>query len=218
MKHPNWVMKFHAQLLNWLGRHRESLALCALLVLTAAAAPQPALASQRLEVKTLSSKPDMVSGGDALVQVTGPAEILAKKLSIGVNGRDVTSAFHASPLTHTLVGLVDGLAPGENRLEVKTGRKVRARLEIINHALTGPIFSGPHQTPFICQTELMGLGPALDADCSAKTEVTYLYKSTQPITVADRMAKRKPGDPPPGFKRYDPSGPRPDDLAEVTTS
>jgi hypothetical protein len=109
-------LKSSARLLNWLGRRRGSLALCALLVLPAAAGPRPALAAQRLEVKTLSSRPDMVSGGDALVQVTGPAEILAKKLSIWMNGRDVTRAFHVSPLTQTLVGLVDGLAPGKNSL------------------------------------------------------------------------------------------------------
>ena len=144
--------------------------------------------------------------------------MLAEKLSIWVNGRDVTGAFRVSPITHTLVGLVDGLAAGKNSLEVKTGGKVRARLEIINHAITGPIFSGPHQTPFICQTESMGLGPALDADCSAKTEVTYLYKSTHPPATADRAAEHNPADPPAGFKRYDPSGPRPDDMAEVTTS
>jgi hypothetical protein len=217
MKHANWVMKTDARLLNWLGRNHGSLALCALLILSSASPPRPALASQRLEVKALSSKPDMASGGDALVQITGPAEILAKKLSIWVNGRDVTSVFRVSPLTHTLVGLVDGLAPGKNRSEVKTGRKVWAQLEIINHGITGPIFSGTHQTPFICQTESMGLGPALDADCSANTQITYVYKSTQPPAVADPRAKPKPEDPPAGFNRYDPSGPRPDDIAEVTT-
>jgi len=218
MKDSNGVGNSHARFVRWLGRHSGSMALCALLVLSAALAPQPAVASQRLEVKTLSSKPDMVTGGDALVQVTGPSEILAKKLSIWVNGRDVTSTFHASPLTQTLVGLVDGLAPGKNVLEVKSGGKVRARLEVINQAIAGPIFSGPHQTPFICETESMGLGPALDADCNAKTVVTYLYKSTEPPPKADPAAKRKPSDPPPGFKRYDPAGPRPDDMDEVTLS
>jgi hypothetical protein len=110
------------------------------------------------------------------------------------------------------------LAEGGNRLEVKSGRKVLARLEIINHGIIGPIFSGPHQTPFICQTEEAGLGPALDADCSAGTEITYVYKSIQPVTPAERAAERKPADPPAGFKVYDPKGPRPADLAEGTTT
>ncbi|MGA3323515.1 MAG: DUF6351 family protein [Terriglobia bacterium] len=182
------------------------------------AVPSLARDSQRIQISILSSQPDMVSGGDALVQIGNSAQILGKDLSIWANGRDITSAFHVSPITHTLVGVVDGLAPGKNRLEVKSGRKVQGRLEIINHGITGPIFSGPHQTPFVCQTESAGLGPPLDADCSAKTQVAYFYKSTQPPTTADRMAKRNPGDPPRGFKVYDAKAPRPNDLAEVTTT
>ena len=199
--------KCHAFARRQFRRLCEAATFCALLILFMAAVSNPACASQRIGIKILSSRPDVVSGGAALVQVTGPAEM--KKLSIWADGRDVTTAFRVSPLTHTLIGLVDGLAVGKNRLEVKTGRKVRARLEIINHGITGPIFSGSHQTPFICQTESAGLGRALDADCSARTEVTYVYKSTEPPTPAERMAKRQPGDPPAGFKVYDPTGPRP---------
>jgi hypothetical protein len=57
----------------------------------------------------------------------------------------------------------------------------------VNFPLTGPIISGPHERvgpqerPFVCQTSTFRLpdgttfGPALDADCSADTKVTYLY-------------------------------------------
>ena len=88
----------------------------------------------------------------------------------------------------------------------------------MNHPITGPIISGPHQTPFVCQTEAAGLGHALDADCSAKTNVSYVYKSTEPpapraATRADALATF-----PAGFKPYDPSAPRPADLAQTTTA
>src|SRR5262249_6340973 len=53
--------------------------------------------------------------------------------------------------------------------------------------ITGPIFSGPHETPFFCTTMTFNLpttggvlGPALDADCSAATRIDYVYRSTQP--------------------------------------
>ncbi len=200
---------------KYLGRPC-GVALCAFLFLSNVALPAPAHDSQRIEVKILSSHPDMVSGGSALVEVRSPAEI--QKLSIWAKGREVTSAFHVSPRAQTLIGLVNGLVPGKNRLEVKSGGKVLAQLEIINHAITGPIFSDPHQTPFICETESAGLGSPLDADCSVKTEVTYIYKSTQPPTPAEDRAERKPGDPPAGFKVYDRKGLRPNDLAEVTTT
>ncbi len=181
-------------------------------------APGLARDPQRIQIAVLSSRPDMVSGGDALVQVAKPADMPARSLTIWANGRDVTAAFRVSPITHTLIGRVDGLSAGKNRLEVKSGRKVVARLEIVNHEITGPIFSGPHQTPFVCQTESAGLGPALDADCGVKTQVTYVYKSTQPVTPDERAATPKSGAPPVGFKVYDPSAPRPSDLAEVITS
>lgn len=218
MKKPIWGLNSHARLLSWKREHCGSLALCTLLVLSAAASPRPGLASQRLEVKTLSSRPDIVSGGDVLVQITGPAEMPVEMPSVWLNGRDVTTAFHVSPLTHTLIGLVEGLEPGKNRLEVKTDPKVREQLKIINYGITGPIFSGTHQTPFICQTESLGMGPALDADCSGTTEVTYLYKSTRPLPKTDPTVKPNKEQPPPGFKPFDPSGPLPDDIAEVTTS
>jgi hypothetical protein len=216
MKIATFIIKSYPLARKTFGKHGGSAALCTLLVLSNVALPNPARASQRIEVKVLSSQPDMVSGGSALVQVTSQAEI--QKLSIWADDREVTSAFHVSPRTQTLIGLVDSLAAGKNRLEVKSGRKVLAKLEIINHGITGPIFSGPHQTPFICETASAGLGSPLDADCSAKTEVTYIYKSTQPPTPAERSAKREPGAPPVGFKVYDPKGPRPADLAEVTTT
>src|SRR6201999_1066767 len=44
------------------------------------------------QINVLSSRPDMVTGGDALVQVNGPAKSTGSVL-IELNGQDVTSAF-----------------------------------------------------------------------------------------------------------------------------
>ena len=48
----------------------------------------------------------------------------------------------------------------------------------MNHPITGPLFSGPQQQPFFCETTAFGLGSATDAACSAPTQVTYQYRST----------------------------------------
>ena len=45
----------------------------------------------------------------------------------------------------------------------------RDRLTVINHPITGPVFSGPHEQPFVCETETAGLGAPLDSDCSVAT-------------------------------------------------
>ena len=41
------------------------------------------------------------------------------------------------------------------------------------------MFSGPHEQPFVCETETAGLGPPLDADCSIATRVEYHYRTTE---------------------------------------
>ncbi|HYL38441.1 MAG TPA: DUF6351 family protein, partial [Bryobacteraceae bacterium] len=110
--------------------------------------------------------------------------------------------------------------PGKNALEIKSG-KTSAKLELVNYPITGPVFSGPHQKPFVCQTEQAGLGAPLDDDCSAKTVVTYAYKSTQALPPNAGRGGRGPQTPgalPAGFKPFDPSAPRPADLAKITAS
>jgi hypothetical protein len=191
-----------------------SVALFVFLIMSSFALPSTAQSAPPIEVKVLSSRPDMVSGGNALVQITGLAE--DHKASIWVDGREVTNAFRMSSRTQTLIGLIEVLAVGENHLEIRSGHRVLAQLRIIDHEISGPIFSGPHQTPFVCETESSGLGAAVDADCSAKTQVIYIYKSTQPPAPAER--NQQPNAPPAGFKVYDSKAPQPSDIAEVTTT
>ena len=106
-------------------------------------------------------------------------------LVITLNGKDVSSAFRPGADPNTLVGLVTGLIVGKNALRVQgngsSGIKDQT-LEVTNYPITGPITSGPHQVPFICQTDSFRLypngpfyGPATDANCSAPTKITYLY-------------------------------------------
>jgi hypothetical protein len=178
------------------------------IVLAAFAAAAP----KGVEIRVLSGRPDMVTGGDALVEVNA-----VEKFSATLNGQDATKSFHPGRTAGTLIGHLEGLKTGKNALEIKSA-KGSAKLELINYPITGPVFSGPHQKPFVCQTEQAGLGPALDEDCAAKTVVTYVYKSTDPPPPGGRgRGGQAPGALPAGFKAFDPSGPRPADMARATT-
>jgi hypothetical protein len=141
--------------------------------------------SAGVNIRVLSSRPYLVSGGDALVQVTVSRHVSLGDLRITVNGRDVTSTFHADPDANTLTGLVTGLRNGRNLIEVADRRhRPLAALRVTNYPITGPIVSGPHLQPYICQTndfqlpDGTTLGRPLDANCSAATRVNYIYKST----------------------------------------
>jgi uncharacterized tannase-like protein DUF6351 len=183
-------------------------ALSILLAACATAAPKG------VEIRVLSGRPDMVTGGDALVEVTTAPE----KFSATLNGQDISKSFTPGKSAGTLIGHLEGLKTGKNALEIKSA-KGSAKLELVNYPITGPVFSGPHQKPFVCQTEQAGLGPALDEDCTAKTVVTYVYKSTDPPPPGGRgRGGQAPGALPAGFKAFDPSSARPSDLAKTTTS
>jgi Tannase-like family of unknown function (DUF6351) len=189
----------------------------ALLVTAVCAAP--AAASDRdVDVSVLSSLADQVSGGDALIRVEARRRDL-DDLRVLRNGVDVTAAFEREG--DALVGLVDGLRLGSNRIGVRLRRREVERERLVNHPIEGPIFSGPHQRPFVCKTIQAGLGePLVDnqegdgfrvlgaggatvgwsRDCSARTVVDYLYRSTAG-----------------GALRALPAGPLPADVATTTT-
>lgn len=145
---------------------------------------------QTLELTVLSSRPDTVTGGDALVEVALPPGLPPGAVEVRAGGRDVTGAFRPVPgRPGALRGLVTGLPLGTTTLTAAargpSGRHVGpARLTVNSHPRTGPVFSGPHQTPFICDTERFALvaggvlGPPLDEDCSAETRVDYVYRTT----------------------------------------
>ena len=133
--------------------------------------------------RTLSTRHDRVSGGNVLVEVVVPHDRSSTPVTATLNGRDVSSAFRPGSTPGTYTGLVTGLAPGRNAFHVagEPFNAPGATLELTNYPLTGPIVSGPHVKPFVCQTEEFKLpdgstiGAPLDADCAVATRVQYVY-------------------------------------------
>ena len=69
----------------------------------------------------------------------------------------MTAAFGPDPEgNHQLEGVVTGLPLGESTVAASApgpGKSLRnAELTLTNNPLQGPIFSGPHQVPFVCAT------------------------------------------------------------------
>jgi Tannase-like family of unknown function (DUF6351) len=132
---------------------------------------------ERLTIVTVSNpRPELISGGEALVRVTVPAHLRAATVRIFADSHDVTSAFQAQP-DGSLLGLVTGLAIGRNRL-VAVARGQFAALTVTDHSIDGPVFSGRQQLPFLCQTTSFGLAAATPPDCAAPAVVSYEYKNT----------------------------------------
>jgi len=147
---------------------------------------------QHLRIVTLSTRPDTVSGGDVLVRVDVHRDIPLNAVRVTLNGHDVTGAFQPEAGRRSLLGLVNGLHLGQNTLAVNEaahGKGHRsAELTLTNYPIAGPIFSGPHEQPFVCMTQnfrvpsaatsTQTLGSPLDSNCSAATRVDYVYRTT----------------------------------------
>src|SRR5262245_43532035 len=105
-------------------------------------APRATAQSPALTIEAVSARPDMVTGGDVLLELKGAGSV-TNGVAVTVNGRDVSRAFAADPTRGSLIGLVDGLRIGANTIEARSNGKT-ARLTITNFPITGPVFSGPH--------------------------------------------------------------------------
>jgi hypothetical protein len=137
-------------------------------VTAASAAARPGLAVTAVS----NSRVEFVSGGDVLVRVANGDDVRVRR-----NGRDVTASFTPQP-DGSLLGVVDGLREGRNTITAAASRGRHASLRVVNHPRQGPVFSGPRQLPFYCQTEAFGLAPAQQPTCAAPTVVGYVYRTT----------------------------------------
>jgi hypothetical protein len=137
-------------------------------------------------VTVLSGRPDMVTGGDALVRIDVPGGIAPHRVRIVAGGSDVTDAFAVDRAARALTGMVTGLPLGRSEIRADLpGRGMDASLTVTNHPQEGPVLSGPHEEPFICETEsytipVIGgtLGQPLDENCSVADRVDYFYRTT----------------------------------------
>ncbi len=135
----------------WLG---VALAVGLMAALAPSAAGAPPF-SKDFSITVLSSDPSQVSGGDALVRIDVPRNVPAHQVRVTSNGLDVTDHFTEQD-DRSLVGLVDELVVGNNELQVTANGQGQGRpsaqLTLVNHPISGPIFSGPQQQPFVCTT------------------------------------------------------------------
>jgi hypothetical protein len=171
---------------------RRSGAAVAVLAFALALVPA-AFARDEPAIRVLSNRADLISGGDALVQIA-PAGARVK-----LNGVDVSSAF-AVRADGTYAGLVTGLGLGRNRLAVTSAGGDSAQLTITNHPIGGPVFAGPQVQPWICKNTANGLAAPTDAQCDATTVYSFRYMDAVSHT----------------FNAYDPASPPP--AAQIATT
>jgi len=209
------------------------LALGAVFLVTAQAGEDPS----NFEIATLSNRADLISGGDALVEVRVPKTVPLHQVRLLLNGRDVAAAFRTDATARLMRGVLTGLVPGQNEfLADSNGQgegRPRASLTITNHPIGGPVLLGSQTQPWVCATPTPAIDPAtgalsnasglttfaVDAQCNIATEYKLFYRTTT-TGCSSALPDPSPPAPPPTndcFKPYTP-GTTPADLATTTTT
>jgi hypothetical protein len=194
-----------------------------------------------LQIKTLSNRADLISGGDALVEIVIPLGSPTQTAHVVAGSTDVSAAF-ARRADGRTVGLITGLGAGQTVITADLGGKQGASLTVTNHPIGGPAFSGTQITPWICATPLGALPdpanpadpgsfdsglstPPADAQCNAPTEFKLYYRTTStsctlglPDPAPGTRGSPRPTPPATGcFQPFDPTAPAPANLAMTTT-
>lgn len=151
----------------------------------------------QMTLATVSNRADMISGGNAMVEIALPDGAAADDFTVDLNGADVTAAFAPQP-GGRLLGVVTDLRAGENTLtaSLKSQRK-GATLKITNSDRSGNIFAGTPIQPWICATRAVvstlvsvagtslsanantrasGLDVDPDASCNAPAKFNYYFQ------------------------------------------
>lgn len=159
--------------------------------------PSAVLISPALQV--ISSRPDQVSGGTVLLGFqAGEAVANPDSLQFEASGR----VLDVLRMTQTEQGprwLVSGLPEGDVTITARNPDGLITSVDVRNHPITGPMFSGPQQYPFVCSSVLeWGRQPLVDhqedwgfpvydddgevigysKDCSIEPFVEYHYLNT----------------------------------------
>jgi len=154
------------------------------------------------QILVLSNRADLISGGDALVEIKWPPGTNLALAKVALGGVNVKPAF-ALRGNGRYMGVVSGMSVGPNVLTARIPG-AGAQITITNHPIGGPVFAGPQLQPWICATKVAtsvtvvgnpGSTPAtatattrasglnddpVDAQCNTPPTYTYFY---QPVAL-----------------------------------
>ncbi|MCU1591821.1 MAG: N-acetylmuramoyl-L-alanine amidase [Frankiales bacterium] len=141
--------------------------------------------STELSVQVLSGRADLVSAGDALVEVVLPGGV--RSATVAVNGHDVSKQF-AMRANGKFEGLLTGLPLGRNDVQARLADGRGAELTVTNHPQGGPVFSGPQILPWACGNAVK------DKQCNQAPTYAYFYKPIGRTTLSSYNPDSPPGD------------------------
>lgn len=132
---------------------------------------------------TVDTRPTLVAGPSTVIAVRGLTN--HDHLTVTLNGHALRHRFHhirhrPGQQPGAVEGVVSPLRLGPNQITA-TARDHRygartVQLRVLDHSLQGPVISGPHQEPFLCETSQQGLPASSQPDCVVPTSEQWWYR------------------------------------------
>lgn len=166
------------------------------------------------QVLVLSNRSDLLSEGNALIEVTTVDPSNLNGATVFLNTEDVTEQF-AVRENGRFMAKLSGMQLGENTLRVLLADGKELVAELTNHPNGGPIFSGPQIGPYTCQAD------ALDAvQCSQEASFEFKYMPAERIQPTLAGAELSPDSQQLGsaLQPYDPENPPSADAIRMVTT
>lgn len=170
--------------------------------------PQRIPARDLVQIRVLSGRADLVSAGEALTQIVLPRGARPSQVRVTLGRQNVTSLFAVRP-NGKFEGLLTGLAVGRNVLTATLRNGYGARITITDHAIGGPVFSGPQIQPWLCETG------AKDKQCDQPATFAYYYVPAGQQSAGANGAGQGNVT---AFQPYDPNNPPPSSQIATTTT
>ncbi|CAA0078896.1 Uncharacterised protein [Zhongshania aliphaticivorans] len=164
------------------------------------------------QIRVLSNRSDLISGGNALIEVIAEDTANLDGVIVTAGGSDISHIF-AARSDGRLMGLVEGLALGDNEIVATLADQSVLTTTIVNHPNGGPVFSGPQVQPWTCTNDA-----ALDAQCNQAAEYSFKYVPANRLQALLTSFDPASMELPPAFLSYDPANPPAEsDIAMTTT-
>ena len=193
-------------------------------------------------IRVVSGRPDMVTGGSALVEVAGVETLSGSSaVSITVNGRHVTGVFRAATIRRTAARACQCPDPGQEHAGGSRSREARGahRADQPSNQRTGLLRFRTRRRSSVRQRRLASVLRSTPTAARRPSSRTYISRRPRrpahevgggpiggrgaappPAAAGARGANVPPAAPtaPAGFRPYEPAAGRPADLAQTTTT
>ena len=163
-------------------------------------------------IRVLSNRADLISDNNVLIEIVADKPENLQNVKVRLGTVDVSDQF-AMRENGRYMGVLSGLALGENEISAVLKSQGKVKTTVVNHPNGGPVFSGPQVQPWTCNNQ-----QAVDTQCNQPPEYSFSYLPANKLQHFLTNSSVPDQEFAPTFLPYDPENPPADSEIAMTTT